>query len=212
MEEYTPYVEQASVPLENYVCERMPSKPICIDFFIMNYRTFIFGGDDRNFDPYAGINASRAHVYVNPSTLQWEVKINSTRVYPGGDVRILDRHDSVGVFKPDEDVIVTRAPDGHIEVKVRFYNNYCKFRSLQCPSIDATIHLISNPSYPGGYAVSWKRDGFPSMGIYNLAADGTTYIKMAEDPERIRNPWLNWIGLINGRRSSNQLPPGCYFQ
>src|SRR5690606_35667462 len=69
-------MDETSDRLLSYLCENVPDKPLCIDFFIMNSRADIFAGDDRYFQPDAGIGNSRAHVYINPQTLEWEVKIN----------------------------------------------------------------------------------------------------------------------------------------
>lgn len=210
MEDTAPYIEHSSLPLESYVCDRIPGKPICIDFFIMNRRSAVFAGDDRDFNPFAGINSSRVQLYINPSTLEAEARVNSTRIRVGMNVEIWPVYDSVGLFTQQENVPVSRASDGHIEVRAKFYNNYCT-SPVECPAIDARIHLISDPSKPSGYDVAWVRNGFPSMGIYKLDPDGSTYV-LAEDRERIRDPWLNWLALIDGVRNSNQVPPGCNLQ
>src|SRR5690606_35500161 len=61
--------------LEPLVCDIVPGKPLCVDLFIANSRALVFGGDDRTFNPEAGIDNSRVHLYINPETLEFEVAI-----------------------------------------------------------------------------------------------------------------------------------------
>lgn len=50
------------------------------------------------------------------------------------------------------------------------------------------------------------------MGIYRLKPDESGFITMVEDPEKIKNRWLNWIRLFDIFRNSVALPEGCAYQ
>lgn len=190
-------------------CERIPDKPICVDFFIQADRSAFFGGDNRDFNPEAGYLQSRVQFFLNPNTRAWEVKINESRLYFGGAV--ITWQDSARLFRPAEDVQISKGSDGTLTIALRFYNNFCLSRE-SCPAIDAALRFVPNPTSPGGYDVYWKRDGFPSMGVYRLRPDGSGWDVMAEDSEKIRNTWLNWTALAFSFKQSVKLPPGCMLQ
>lgn len=42
--------------------------------------------------------------------------------------------------------------------------------------------------------------------------NGTTFDTMAEDAEKVMNPWTNWMALVNNWQQSIHLPPGCQWQ
>lgn len=201
-------MDETSDRLLSYLCENVPDKPLCIDFFIMNSRADIFAGDDRYFQPDAGIGNSRAHVYINPQTLEWEVKINSTRIDIAG-VYVRSKQDSARLFRT-EDVKVEYDANGHITAKVKFFNNFCPTRT-GCPAINATFHFTPDASQPGGYAAHWVRDGFPSVGIYMRKLGGGWHT-LAEDEERIKKATYNWWALKDGLLQSLNMPPGCNIQ
>lgn len=210
--ELTDIIGHTSNALESFSCEQVAGKSICVDLFIMNARSFVFGGDDRWFNEDAGISNSRVHIYIDPTTLQQEVKINSTRINLFGVY--LTRQDSARLFKPG-DIQITSTGTG-FEVHAKFFNNFCPVRA-GCPAINLTLYFTRDEQAPGGYHVSWSRDGFPSMGVYtqnsgNWAAMRDWAGNAAEDPERIRSSWLNWVALRDGFRQSVNLPPGCNLQ
>jgi len=62
---------------------------------------------------------------------------------------------------------------------------------------------------PGGYDAYFKRDGFPSKGLYNFDNATGTFKKIHEDPEKIRSHTLNFTALIGSWKQSVKLPPGC---
>lgn len=214
MEEEGALIARSGAELNSDQCYVNYSKPLCVDFFIRNRRSFVFSGNDRDFNPYAGISDSKAHLYIDPTSLAREVKINSTHLLVG-HTELWPKHDSVGLFDPDRDVKVERLSNGDLKIDVTFRNNYCPSTS-GCPSINASLHLVKDSSKPGGYEVYWDRDGYPSMGVYMLKgqADGTgvEYVTMAEDPELSDSGWLAWMNLIDNRRRSRKLPPYCIAQ
>src|SRR5690606_19643825 len=81
-----------------------------------------------------------------------------------------------------------------------------------CPTIDIELFFNENSSKPGGYDAYWVRDGFPSMGIYVRSDDNQSWHTLAEDPERIKSAWLNWLALKDGFLQNVNLPPGCNVQ
>lgn len=192
--------------LEPLVCDIVPGKPLCVDLFIANSRALVFGGDDRTFNPEAGIDNSRVHLYINPETLEFEVAINRTIMYLAGHVLV----DSLSLFDPGQDIKVLPTPGGFM-VEATFLNNFCQWRSL-CPTIDIELFFNENSSKPGGYDAYWVRDGFPSMGIYVRSDDNQSWHTLAEDPERIKSAWLNWLALKDGFLQNVNLPPGCNVQ
>src|SRR5690606_12773285 len=105
----------------------------------------VFGGDDRTFNPEAGIDNSRVHLYINPETLEFEVAINRTIMYLAGHVLV----DSLSLFDPGQDIKVLPTPGGFM-VEATFLNNFCQWRSL-CPTIDIELFFNENSSKPGGY-------------------------------------------------------------
>jgi hypothetical protein len=212
MEDHAPLLDAISEALTGYVCERIPSKPICIDFFIMNERSAVFGGDNRDFDSTGSVghSGSRVQVYFNPTTLEWEVKINSSRLYFGGIV--IEKQDSARLFRPG-DVKIYRDPQHgiqYIRVELKFFNNFCPTREF-CPAIDATLWFQADSTKPGGYEIYWDRDGFPSMAVQHLRADGGWDL-MVKDPEMIKSSYWNWLGLIDSFKRSSRMPPGCNLQ
>ncbi len=192
--------------LEPLACDTVPGKPLCVDLFIANARSLVFGGDDREFDPEAGIDESRVHLYIDPETLESDVEINTSRMNVHGVVLV----DSMSLFDPDQDIEILPMPGGFM-VKATFFNNFCAYRST-CPTIDLELFFNEDSSEPGGYDVYWVRHGFPSMGIYMRSDDNQSWHTLAEDPERIKSAWLNWLALKDGFLQSVNLPPGCNVQ
>jgi len=214
MNDYSYIIRDVSNVLQQFSCQKTGDKRLCIDFFIMADRAAIFGGDNRNFNPDAGYRASRIQFYFNPATGSWEVKYNSSKeIGLNGDV-LVTSEDSARLFRPDSDVVISHADSigpGSWIIKVTFYENFCPSRNL-CPTIDAKVFLRTNASAPGGYDVFWKRDGFPSMGVYSLNAAQTGFDTMAQDPEKVMTTWTNWLALIDHWNQSIHLPPGCNWQ
>lgn len=186
-------------------CKKNGDLALCVDFFIMADRSFVFEGDARPFNSEAPYSASRVQLYINPSNCEWTTHYNSTRVY--GTSTVKDSSDSV--WDPSRDVTCARGADGTISITGRFYNNFCKWRSVACPVIDAFIQLRPNSNMPGGYDAYFKRDGFPSMGLYNFDNATGTFKKIHEDPERIRSHTLNFTALIGSWKQTVKLPVGC---
>jgi len=118
--------------------------------------------------------------------------------------------DSLSLFDPGQDIKVLPTPGGFM-VEATFLNNFCQWRSL-CPTIDIELFFNENSSKPGGYDAYWVRDGFPSMGIYVRSDDNQSWHTLAEDPERIKSAWLNWLALKDGFLQNVNLPPGCNVQ
>lgn len=98
-----------------------------------------------------------------------------------------------------------------IHVKATFRNNFCFVRAA-CPSINAELWLIPDATKSGGFDVRWKRDGYPSMGVYRTLDGGLTFTTMAEDPEKSTKALTAWMALIGKRRQSIRMPPGCTLQ
>jgi hypothetical protein len=192
-------------------CKKTDNLPVCIDFFIMEKRSAVYGGDDRDFNPDAGYRQSRVQLYVDPLTGLFTAKYNSsTKLNLDGVV--VERRDSTALWDPGRDVVISRSINGDtLRMQLRFYNNFCSSRDA-CPTIDATIWLIRDASQPGGYGVYWRRDGMPAMGVYSYDTANNSFVKMAEDPEKIRSPWFNWVALVGKFKQSIHMPPGCNLQ
>ena len=210
MEDYKLLLEGVSEPLANYVCERNSARPVCVDFFISADRAAVFGGDNRTFDPDAGYRASRVQLYFNPTTLEWEVKINSTRKYDWFGPGYVEKSDSARLFR-SEDVKIYRDANGYTVLELKVFNNFCLSRAT-CPAIDAKLWLENDPAAAGGFEVYWKRDGFPSMAVQRLKADGSGWDVMVQDRELIKNHITNWWALTGMYKSSSKMPPGCTLQ
>jgi hypothetical protein len=212
LEEYLDMMKSTADALEGLACENRPER-ICIDLFIMNARTLIFGGDDRQFDPNAGITSSRVHLYIDPESLTWHPMFNGSTIldFKGNVVHA----SGAGTHFRPEDIVIWGVPTA-FTVHAQFYNSYCPTR-LGCPAINISVTFTQDHTKPGGYAVDWSRDGFPSMGVYtkteaNWQTMSTIHGGPAEDAEKIKSPWLNWLNLIPAFKNSVPLPPGCNLQ
>jgi hypothetical protein len=195
------------------VCVPNSEKPVCIDFFIMADRAAVFLGDDRNFDPDAGFRASRVQLYLNPNTLAWEVKYNESTLVAFG-IPVLSKTDSGPgrMFDPNQDVQVSRNPDdGFITITMAFRNNFCISRTTFCPVIDAKVGLEPSSNSPGGFEVFFRRDGFPSMGVYRRKADNSGWDTMAQDTEMMTGAYTNWLALVGTWNQHIQMPNGCHL-
>jgi hypothetical protein len=223
LEDIALQMENAIAPLEDAqgaaICKPTSGKKMCIDFFIMDCWIAGFEGDCRNFDPNADYSNSRVQLYIDPTSRAWEVKYNcSVAIIPGDNTGPHTFCDSAQVFDPTRDV-QTSPPDanGWYTVTVAFRNNACLWHgNPACPSIDATVKYRPNPLAPGGYEVTWNRDGFPSMGVYIQHATDAGFDTAAEDAQKTH--WgINAIRALAGQIRSkgynypppgNQ-PPGC---
>ncbi len=210
MEELRQIAEALANAEDEVVCVRRTDRTICIDLFIQDSRALVFGGDDRDFDPYAGLQASRVQLYFNPDDLSWDVFINDTRIKFGiGAVT----QEGGRLFDPEEDVFIrpdTTNPDV-ILVDLTFHNNFCMTRA-SCPSIDLFLRFTPNPSEDGGYKVHWIRDGFPAMGVYRWLPSEDRMATMAEDPQKVRGWLVAWSALLGSWWQSVNMPPACNVQ
>ena len=206
MEDVAEIVRSVTEPLTTVVCVPEPGKRLCFDFFIMHERAFLFGGDGRDFDPDAGYRASRVQLYLDPTSLQWAIKLTSSRKF-GTPQAVTSNQDSATHYKP-EDVQITKTAQGEITVTVKFFNTFCKIR-VGCPTINASIFLEPDASAIGGFKAGWNRDGYPSMGIYSRKADNSAWDPIAEHPEAQWGPWLSWLRLMSVFPNSVHLPEGC---
>jgi hypothetical protein len=194
------------------VCVPNSEKPICIDFFIMADRAAVFQGDNRDFNPDAGFRASRVQLYLNPNTLLWEVKYNASTLVAMG-IPVLSKQDSGPgrMFDPDSDVKVSRNPDdGFITITVSFRDSFCPSRNSYCPVLDAKVGLNPDSSKPGGFEIYFKRDGFPSLGIYRRKADNSGWDVMAQDREMMTGAYTNWLGLVGNWNQHIRMPDNCH--
>ncbi len=215
-------INQTSSQIENeeYTCKRVPGKPLCIDSFISNCRLVSpphpmfpdgiqFGsvGDCRDFNPDADWSQSRAQIYVDPVSLQFEIKYNSTWFIFGPHLR--EHDDSVKVCKDGSCVQVNRidgGPPGSFRVELSLLNSVCAWVDIICPSIDAEVRFYPDASKPGGYDVHFDRDSYPSFGVYMEGPSGFTTMK--EDRERARNLYEAFLRLFGAYRSTAEnVPP-----
>lgn len=173
----------------NASCQIVNGKPFCLDFFIVKCAILYMQGDCRGFDPNADFESSRVQVYLNPYTMEPEVKYNCSSVVkpnPSGPNRILFTScDSAGVFDPQRDLHATQPDaDGWRSITMSFNNNACiRVFLFACPSIDATARFRLSASAPGGWQLEFDRDGFPSLGVYVRNTSNTGWDKVKESPQ-----------------------------
>jgi hypothetical protein len=214
-------INQTSSALENaeYACKRVSGKPLCIDFFISNCRlvnpphpmfpdgiTFGSVGDCRDFNKDADWSQSRAQIYVNPTSLQFEIKYNSTIFIFGPHLK--ESNDSAKVCKDGSCVQVrpiVGGPPGSFQVSLSLLNSVCEWVNIMCPSIDAAVEFYPDASKPGGYDVRFIRDSYPSFGAYMDGSNGFTTMK--EDREKARNLYEAFLRLFGALRSTAEYVP-----
>lgn len=201
----------AIASLEEFNCEPKPGFKICLDFHIQSRRSFVFGGDDRDYNNLvAGISQSRAMFFFNPDSIHKKTQlINSTKIKLGGYEK--EQYTQNALFKPDSDYVISKRGDT-IHVKIVAYNNFCSSRE-NCPTIDAEVFFIPDAASTGGYKVGWKRDAYPTMTIKWSSNNGGNWTHiMAHDPENGWGPYLAWTALIAKWRQSIHMPPQCELQ
>lgn len=210
MEEETDLMRVAIESIQGLSCDPKPGFDICIDMFIASQRAIIFGGDNRTFNPEAGIAQSRGHFFLNSQTLARDAMINDSKLVLGGHV--LDQRNRQSVlFQMDSDYVVTMRADT-IHVKLKIANSYCISRPCVM-AVDAEIFFIPDATTASGYKVGWKRDAYPSMGIYKSGNGGQSWTTtMAQDPENGMGPYLAAFAVLGKWRQSIHMPPGCDLQ
>ena len=189
-------------------CKKVVGKPLCLDFFIMNCTLLLVGeGDCRGFDSDAEFSNSRVQLYLDPESLSFTAKYSCTRFAIPGQPSF-PVCDSARVYDPDRDVQIERVGADSFMVSVEFLNNACaRIRSV-CPAINASIYFARNAAAPGGWHVTFVRDGFPSMGVYSRNAADTGFDTVMEDPQKTRNG-LNAMRALAAeiRSQGSNVPP-----
>ncbi len=215
----------SSLETANASCKPTNGKQMCVDFFITNCALGPFGGDCREFNRDADYVSSRVQLYIDPNTMNWEVKYNCSslvmpdRSQPNGNRVVSTLCDSAQVFHPREDVLTT-SPDanGWRTVTMHFRNNACvHVPDMGCPAIDAQIAFRPNAAAPGGYELTFNRDGFPSMGVYTRNASNTGWDLVKEDRQKTQSSIAAIWALAGQIRSKGYnypvpggRPAGCY--
>lgn len=221
-------MQSGLAPLQtaNASCKPTNGKKMCIDFFIMDCHIWILGvGDCRDFDKDAEYESSRVQLYLDPSSNSWEVKYNCslafipTASYPNYTTQSFC--DSSAVFDPARDV-TPGPPDaqGWRTWTMSFKSPACIRRgNVACPAINASITYRPNASAPGGYDLSWERDGFPAMGVYTRNAADTGWDVVKEDHDKVLGGVQAIRALAGEIRAKGynypppgSQPPGCYRQ
>jgi len=134
------------------------------------------------------------------------------------DGHTFDFKDSVRTFHPDSDVTIRGTGGASFAIDMKFTNNACAHFTSVCPSINATVNFSPDASYPGGWHVTFDRDGYPSMGVYKRNAADTGFDTVKEDPQKVHNGVLGMLALAGAIRSSGANAPapanplGCYVQ
>lgn len=215
--------------LQSKVCEPRPGGlDLCLDWFIARCNVLGFPGDCRGFDPNAKFWQSRVQMYINPATLDFEVKWGHTKVtvpMGGCTVTPCSYHtysvdDSVDVYKPP--VFTQIHADGSFNLKFDWDNNLCIEHiagteikiSEPCPSINGNLNFWKDPTKPGGFRIEGVHDMSPSLGVYRH--NGSSFTPMLEKPELAQTGVQFMLGLLMEMYISTRLnppipPAGCYL-
>lgn len=139
-------------------------------------------GDNRDFDVNAKYTDSRFQLYINPETLEYELKLNNTRIYlvpppsGGGILPIPWRWNAptggwveVPPYRHlPRDVQISREPSGRIVVRISLYNGLATTMGRDnVPAVDARFTLT--PLSNGRYWVDFYGDDYPSSLIITCA-------------------------------------------
>lgn len=223
MENEAAAMDAAANSVQNAVCEQPGTvapadQTLCIDFYIQSKTAFlIMEGDNRGADPNAPYTASRAQVYVNPTTGAYTLKLNTSTIdfIPGSYPRVplMNGIEKQPMRHLPKDVSVTFESNGDMVVKVELYNAFCSVvgRAV-CPSIDAAF-AVRNVS---GVLVTTPihLDKYPSVQV-NQWRGGAWEERWAdqEHPGRFGPVFLtNVRPLADKLRREYDMPDGCMLQ
>lgn len=211
VQEDADYMEIATNEVAALTCESQftdGGNNLCIDLFIMGERAAFLAGDDRTFDPNAPYKASRAQMYINPSTCSVNTVVNTTRTITAGPF-------GGGTHAPHKlnRVQTSRNDEGKCVVEWDLLNGFCQSMgapAMVCPSINGK--MVFTPDGNGGFTADVNEDKFPSRGAYKW--NGSSWDTINERPETI------WLDLMSWRRSAqklqierdNSLPPVCELE
>ena len=207
-------MEPATAAVANLTCESeytQGGRDICIDLFIMGERASFLVGDNRTFDPNAPYKASRAQIYINPSSCTVGAAVNTTRTVSWGPFR-------GGIHEPHKlnKVQAHLNDSAQCVVEWQLLNGWCQSNNtltldgLACPAIDGHITITSDGQ--GGWNANISEDLFPSRGLYKW--NGSTWSTISERPGTI------WLDLMSWRKKVEDLkiardqamPLGCNLQ
>jgi hypothetical protein len=158
-------LERATNALASAFCEDQYTangQRYCIDLFIASETAgLIFEGDNREFDRYELINASRAQLYFDPATCTATAYVNTSRTVgfgpiPGG-----------GPQGPHRLNRFTATPtSAGCVIEWTLYNGWCEGHvpTLVCPPIDGKLTVTSSGA--GGWTANIEEDRYPSRGLY----------------------------------------------
>lgn len=210
MEDIASEMEMATAAVANLACESELTEGghyVCFDLFIMSERAGFFVGDDRTHDPNAPYKASRAQIYINPSTCSVSWVVNTTRTVSWGPIE-------PGTHAPHKlnRVQAYRNDEAQCVVEWSLLNGWCQSGGLGplCPAING--RLIFKGNADGTWNANVKEDLFPSRGLYRW--NGSSFEVIDERTETTALDLVSWRQKIQDLKIArdNAMPPGCHLE